>query len=303
VFVEYAKEAPEDVLIRVTVNNRGPDAADLHLLPTLWFRNDWASWIARPSPKPLLKEIEGPSGTKAVAAMHTVLGAYHLYCAGDAPLLFTENSTNHAALHFDYPDVGPYLKDGINNYVVHGRHEAVNPRLEGTKAAAHYQFKVAPGQSVTIRLRLIAQALTDEVTNDFPFGQAFENTFATRLKEADDFYKSVTPPSASPDAASVMRQALAGALWSKQYYYWDGDAWLDEHHAHPLHRLGRRRTRACAEMDLAASTKACARRRSGVSSVPRFNLSERASSVRAQRGRAVWTSTLVPTPLSFRYGF
>ena len=168
---------------------------------------------------------------------------YHLYCEGDAPLLFTENSTNHAKLHLDYPDVGPYLKDGINDYVVQGRREAVNPERQGTKAAAHYRLTIGPGQSATVRLRLTAQAPAGSRTpakgSAVPFGKDFDETLAARLREADEFYKSVTPPSVSPDAANVMRQALAGMLWSKQYYYWDGDAWLEEHRAHPLHHGSR----------------------------------------------------------------
>jgi hypothetical protein len=243
VFVEYAKEAPEDILIKITAYNRGAEEAELHMLPTLWFRNDWATWIANPSPKPLLKQIDGPAGTSTIAATHTVLGTYYLYCEGAAPLLFTENSTNHAALHLDYPDIGPYLKDGINNCVVHGRREAVNPEQQGTKASSHYQLKVGPAQSATLRLRLTTQAPAEPRDRSrgktFPFGQGFEDTFAARLREADEFYKSVSPLSISPDAANVMRQALAGMLWSKQYYYFDGDAWLKEHRAHPLHRGSR----------------------------------------------------------------
>ena len=243
VFVEYAKGAPEDIPIKVTIHNRGPEEAELHVLPTLWFRNDWASWIVNPSPKPLLKQIDGPAGTRVIAANHAVLGAYYLYCEGDAPLLFTENSTNHAKLHLDYPDVGPYLKDGINDYVVNGRQEAVNPERQGTKAAAHYRLKVASHQASTVRLRLTIQPPAASRQGNrgkaFPFGQAFDDTFGVRLREADEFYKSVTPPSVSPDAANVMRQALAGMLWSKQYYYWDGHTWLEEHRAHPLHRGSR----------------------------------------------------------------
>src|SRR5262252_7974338 len=112
VFVEYAKESPEDILIKITACNRGPEEAELHLLPTLWFRNDWASWITNSSPKPLLKQVDGPAGASAIAATHVVRGDYYLYCEGEAPLLFTENSTNHAKLHLDYPDIGPYVKDG-----------------------------------------------------------------------------------------------------------------------------------------------------------------------------------------------
>jgi hypothetical protein len=243
VFVEYAKASPEDLLIQITAHNRGPEEALLHVLPTLWFRNDWATWVARPAEKPMLNQIDGPAGTSTIAATHAVLGAYHLYCEGTAPLLFTENSTNHAKLRLDYPDVGPYLKDGINDYVVEGRREAVNPARQGTKASAHYQLTVGPGRSQTVRLRLTAQAAAGARPsangNAVPFGKDFGETLAARIRDADEFYKSVTPPSISPDTASVMRQALAGMLWSKQYYYWDGDAWLDEHFAHPLHH-GRR---------------------------------------------------------------
>jgi hypothetical protein len=235
VFVEYAKAGPEDILIKITVCNRGPAEAELQVLPTVWFRNDWASWLAHAAPKPMLKEIKGPVGAGTIAATHATLGTYHLSCEGDVPLLFTENETNHGRLHLNYPDAGPYLKDGINDYVIHGRKEAVNSEQHGTKAAAHYQLRVGPGQSATVRLRLTAQANAGAR----PFGQAFEDTLATRLREANDFYKSVTPSSVSADEANVMRQALAGMLWSKQYYAFDGDAWLEEHRAHPLHRGSR----------------------------------------------------------------
>jgi hypothetical protein len=240
VFVEYAKASPEDILIQITTCNRAAEEAELHVLPTLWFRNDWAPWIHRPGEKPLLKQIDGPSGASLVAATHAVLGTYHLCCDRDVPLLFTENSTNHAKLRLDYPDADPYLKDGINDYLVHGRQGAVNPERQGTKAAAHYRLKVAPGQSATVRLRLGPPESTERTRGDTrPFGQAFDDMFAVRLREADEFYQSVTPLSISADAANVMRQALAGMLWSKQYYYWDGDAWLEEHRAHPLHRGSR----------------------------------------------------------------
>jgi hypothetical protein len=243
VFVEYAKASAEDVLIRITAFNRGRDESELHVLPTLWFRNTWASWLARPTAKPLLKQVKGPADLSTIAVSHAELGAYWLSCEQRPLLLFTENSTNHAKLHLDYPDDGPYLKDGINDYVVHGRQEAVNPGREGTKAAAHYRLKVAPGASATVRLRLTAQAPAagrpQPAGSTAPFGAGFDEIFTTRQREADAFYTSVTPRSVSADAASVMRQAIAGMLWSKQYYYWDGDAWLDEHRAHPLHHGSR----------------------------------------------------------------
>jgi hypothetical protein len=187
-----------------------------------------------------LKAIEGPLGTSAVVATRADLGAYRLYCDSNVPLLFTENSTNHAALHLDYPDVGPYLKDGINNYVVHGRKDAVNPDDSGTKVSAHYRLTIDAGKATTVRVRLMARAEESRKseTPTSPF-ESFDEILATRLFEANDFYHAVTPAGVSHDAANVMRQAIAGMLWSKQYYYWDGDAWLDEHRAHPLHHGSR----------------------------------------------------------------
>ncbi len=239
VFVEYAKAAPEDLLVQITAWNRGPESAALHLLPTLWFRNDWAPWIARPAEKPALKQIEGPAGTRAIAAAHPVLGAYSLYCEGEVPLLFTENETNNARLFPDYPNASPYVKDAINNYVVQGDQAAVNPDRRGTKVAAHYRVTIAPGGSATVRLRLTGQAAGDKSgktkATASPFGTQFDKILAARRQEADEFYRAVTPPSVSPDAANVMRQALAGMLWSKQFYFLDADSWLEEHRAHPLH--------------------------------------------------------------------
>jgi hypothetical protein len=239
VFVEYAKGGPDDILVQITAINRGPDDAELHLLPTLWFRNDWASWITGPGEKPILKQIEGPAGTNAIVAQHSTLGTYYLYCEGEAPLLFAENETNNERLFPGYPNPTPYVKDGINDYVVQGHQTAVNPEHQGTKVSAHYRQMVGPGQSMTVRLRLTGQGPVDQDKNKkgvaAPFGPAFADTIAARLQEADEFYRSVTPPSVSPDAANVMRQALAGMLWSKQYYYFDGDRWLKEHNSNPLH--------------------------------------------------------------------
>ncbi len=233
VFVEYAKGDAEDILVRITAVNRGPDAAELHLLPTLWFRNDWSAWIAesnRSPSKPNLRQINAPEGAVAVAAAHPLLGEFVLYCQGDAPLLFTENETNHELLFPGHTNESPYVKDGINDCVVQGRQGAVNPDKQGTKAAAHYRAAVGAGQTIVIRLRLRSPDRQGE-----PFGNDFDRLFADRLREADEFYRSVTPPSVSEDAANVMRQALAGMLWSKQFFFFDGDNWLDEHHSNPLH--------------------------------------------------------------------
>jgi mannosylglycerate hydrolase MGH1-like protein len=234
VFVEYAKGGAEDILVRITAENRGPDAADLHLLPTLWFRNDWSQWIApsnRAPAKPHLERIAASAGTAAVSVAHALLGAFVLSCEGDVPLLFTENETNHERL-FHTTNESRYVKDGIHDYVVNGRQDAVNPDQHGTKVAAHYQATIGAGQSAVIRLRL-SSGLPDAKRQ--PFGKVFDVVFADRLREADEFYRSVTPSSVSADAATVLRQAIAGMLWSKQYFFFDGDNWLDEHHSNPLH--------------------------------------------------------------------
>ena len=234
VFVEYAKGDAEDILVRITAANRGPDAAELHLLPTLWFRNDWSAWIAesnRAPGKPDIRQIKAPAGTSSVSAAHPLLGDYTLACEGDVELLFTENETNHQLL-FGHKNESPFVKDGINDCVVQSRQEAVNPGKQGTKVAAHYRATVAAGQTWVIRLRLSSTS-PDQKGN--PFGKDFDKVFADRLREADEFYQSVTPPSVSKDEANVMRQALAGMLWSKQFFFFDGDNWLDEHHSNPLH--------------------------------------------------------------------
>jgi hypothetical protein len=235
VFVEYAKDGPEDILIRITASNRGPGAAELHLLPTLWFRNNWASWIAdsnRTSKKPTLKQTLATAGTSVVSATHPLLGEFILSCEGEVSLLFTENETNHERLFPGQKNESPYVKDGINNCVVQGNQGAVNPAKQGTKVAANYRVKIEAGQSKVIRLRL-CKSSPDQKRE--PFGKQFEEIFANRLREADEFYKSVTPASVSEDAAKVMRQAIAGMLWSKQFFFFDGDNWLDEHHSNPLH--------------------------------------------------------------------
>ena len=235
VFVEYAKAGPEDILMKITAVNRGPDAAEFHLLPTLWFRNDWSSWIAesnRSPEKPNLKQIKTTAGTSVVTVTHPLLGAFILSCEGDVPLLFTENETNYERLFPGQKNECLYVKDGINNFVVQGQQEAVNPEKQGTKVAAHYQVNVGTGQAAVIRLRLSGSSPEQKGE---PFGKTFDKVFDDRLKEADEFYQSVTPPTISKDAANVMRQAIAGMLWSKQFFFFDGDNWLDEHNSNPLH--------------------------------------------------------------------
>jgi hypothetical protein len=230
VFVEYAKEAPEDILIQITVSNRGPEAAELHVFPTLWFRNQW-SWQVG-SDRPTLQR-DG----RAVKAVHPRLGERYLYCEGDVPLLFTENETNTQRI-FGVPNRTPYVKDSINNYLVHGQTDAVNPQQKGTKAAAHYHVTVKPGDSEVIRLRLTDRAPATFVQGNgqsaTPFGGPFGDTLALRHKEADDFYQAVIPASLNADQANVMRQALAGMLWSKQFYLYDVDKWLEERGSDPF---------------------------------------------------------------------
>jgi hypothetical protein len=229
VFVEYAKADGEDTLIRITAYNRGPDPAELHALPTLWFRNTWRWWPELG--KPMLAVAEAPPGCRAIRASHPELGDYILHIEGEAPLLFTENETNNARL-FGGPNATPYVKDGINDYVVNGRVNAINPQREGTKVASHARAVVDAGKCVVFRLRLSAAKYA---AANAPFDSGFDAAFEARAAEADAFYASITPPNAKEDPARVMRQALAGMLWSKQYYYFDVDMWLQEHGADPLH--------------------------------------------------------------------
>jgi hypothetical protein len=233
VFVEYAKADAEDILIQISVANRGPEAATLHVLPTLWFRNTW-SWAGGGS-KPILQKLDRGNHS-IVRAHHTdpmfqeLLGDYYLYCEGRVPLLFTDNETNNARL-FAIPNASPYVKDGINNYLVRGQKDAINPLQQGTKAASHHQIAIGAGETQVIRLRLSRK--TPEDMGD-PFG-GFEPLLQTRQQEADAFYESITPPvvQADRDRTRVMRQALAGMLWTKQYFYYDVDKWLKEHNVNP----------------------------------------------------------------------
>jgi len=227
VFVEYAKQTPEDILIQISVCNRGPEPAAIHILPTLWFRNTWTWWPD--AAKPFLKEITSRNGYRSVAASHSQLGERYLYCEEDIPLLFTENETNNERI-FGTRNASPYVKDGINNYIVQGNQDAINPGNLGTKAAAHYSVTVDAGQTATVRLRLSDLALT--AMGD-PF-KSFAEIMDARRNEADEFYQAITPERISKDEARVMRQALAGMLWSKQYFGFDVDKWLVEHGEDPM---------------------------------------------------------------------
>jgi hypothetical protein len=237
VFVEYAKATPEDVLIRITVHNRGPEPADLHLLPTLWFRNDW-SWgddVARPE----LYQVAQDKVGGIVAARHRALGERFFYAQEADDLLFTENETNAGRL-FSTPSPSPYVKDAFHNYFVHGQQDAVNPDKTGTKVAAYYPLTLGPGESRTVHLRL-SDWQPGDLTKaiDEQCGQSFETVFQTRLQEADAFYADVIPASLDADAANVMRQALAGMLWSKQLFYYDVNRWVKEHGIQPRRKQQR----------------------------------------------------------------
>ncbi|MGC1305581.1 MAG: glucosidase [Phormidesmis sp.] len=239
--VEYAKVNPEDVLIQISITNRGPEAADLHLLPTLWFRNTW-SWDV-PSLKPNLRASLTNGKVSIVETSHPELGQSWFYCqtpqaqsapdassvgqwvdlGGDAAvagLLFTDNETNKERL-FDVKNDSPYVKDAFHRYVVEGDQLAVNPDQTGTKSAVHYQLSLAAGETQQIRLRLA----NDPGLSD-PLGSAFENVFSTRQQEADKFYHALSPFIQDADLKNVQRQAFAGMMWCKQYYLYDVSTWL-----------------------------------------------------------------------------
>jgi hypothetical protein len=229
VVVEYAKSSPEECFIQITVTNRGPDAATIDLLPTLWFRNTWSWWPG--AKKPGLTAANGARGASVVAAFHPEIGERWLYCDGAPPLLFTENETNTERL-FGTPNATPYVKDAFHACVVEGNAAAVNPAKSGTKAAAHYRVGVGAGQSTSIRL-----CLTDAPPASSAFA-AFEKTLEARRREADEFYREHTPESASEDTARVMRQAFGGLCWTKQYYFFDVNMWLREHGVNPFDSAG-----------------------------------------------------------------
>jgi hypothetical protein len=219
VFVEYAKASPDDVLIKIDSCNRGPKAATLHVLATLWFRNTWIWWPDQP--KPVVRVASEGDGLGAIAASHVELGERVLYCEGKPNLLFTEDETNSERV-FLTPNQASYVKDGINDHVVGGKQGAINPDRTGTKAAAHYRVDVGAGATSVIRLRL-KQPMSDAM-----FGSRFDEIVEQRRREADAFYQAITPAEVGEDAAKVMRQALTGMLWSKQFFFLDADKGLSQ---------------------------------------------------------------------------
>ncbi|HYY56661.1 MAG TPA: hypothetical protein VE842_04970 [Pyrinomonadaceae bacterium] len=237
VTVEYAKADVEDILIRVNIVNRGPEDAELHLLPTIWFRNTW-SWNgdgARPS----LRRAEMEGAGAAVELNHERYGKRLLYCEGEPELLFTENETNTGRL-YGAANGSRCAKDGINDYVVLGAKDAVNADERGTKAAAHYHLNVRAGEAVTLRLRLTDKDMGHAVEKSFA---DFDRIFNERQREADEFYSTVIPQDLSTDAQSVMRQSFAGLLWSKQFYHYVVKQWLEGDPNQPAPPDGRKKGR------------------------------------------------------------
>ena len=224
VFVEYAKAGTDDICILLRAVNRGPEAAELHLLPTLWFRNTW-SWQPG-SEKPGLRP--GPPGT--LRAVNSELGTYYLYYEAGAAPLFTENESNHQLL-WNNPNHSPYVKDAFHRFLIHGETVAVNPAQEGTKAALHYRFTVPAGEEVSLRLRLSQQDLPQ--SPEKMLGEEFSQCFELRRTEADEFYDSITPAGADADTRNILRQAFGGLLWNKQFYHYVVRDWINGDPAYP----------------------------------------------------------------------
>ncbi|HEY9502191.1 MAG TPA: hypothetical protein VIR01_11240 [Pyrinomonadaceae bacterium] len=224
VFVEYAKADVEDLVIKISAVNRGPESAQINLLPTVWFRNTWSWTNQNGKTRPSLSR-DG----SVIELSHPELGRRWLYCDGTPELLFTENETNTQRL-FNAPNASPFVKDGINDYLVHGKQQAVNPAQTGTKASANYAITIPPGETATIRLRLSDKS---PVKSPVVFGPEFDQVFADRIREANEFYETVIPTCLSNDARSVMRQSLGGLLWSKQFYHYVVEQWLEGDSAAP----------------------------------------------------------------------
>ena len=225
VLVEYAKGTPTDILIRISLTNRGAGQKEVHVLPTLWFRNEW-SWESG-SPKPsLAKGNSADPRATLIEATHDKLGTMALYCELPEELLFVENETNLERL-YGVPNLSRFPKDGINDYLIHGR-QTVNPEQKGTKAAAHYQFTLNAGETKVIKLRL-----TTELSLDPALGESFDAVFTREIQNADDFYNRIAAPGMSDELKSIQRQAFAGMLWSKQFYYYVVHDWLEGDPAFP----------------------------------------------------------------------
>ena len=221
VFVEYAKAAQNDILIRISAHNRGPDLAQIELLPVVWFRNQWE--LGYGYAKPVLCVSQEDS--RAITIDHARLGTYTLHCENPDQLLFSENETN-LEVAFGVANRSPYTKDSFHRYIVHGEQTAINPEPTGTKAAARYSYTIAPGSSVSIRLRLSSGSVEE------PFS-AFDELFSDRIRETDEYYQQLQQDAPSAEYRAIQRQALAGMLWSKQFYHFDINHWLKGDPAQP----------------------------------------------------------------------
>jgi hypothetical protein len=257
VFIEYAKASPEDILIRLTIVNRGPEAAPLTVLPTLWFRNSW-SWTHN-AQRPFLQQVyaESTSNNAAsslyVAAQHPLLGSYLLACEAADELLFTENETNLRRL-YGTANATPYVKDAFHAYIVQGDTAAVNPQRCGTKGAARYTRTLEPGATLVLRLRLtkvaevgtdnaVSQRITDTAIAIPDLFQNADEIFSERKQEASAYYAALAAPQLNEDERNVQRQALAGMLWSKQFYHYIVEQWLQGDEAQPAPPSSRKRGR------------------------------------------------------------
>ncbi len=215
---EYAKAGQDDVLVRITAHNRGPEAATLHLLPTIWYRNTWSWGLG--ARRQRLWAGEAGSGGRVIDVDSEYYGKLRLHAEGEPELLFTENETNFQRL-FGAPNESRWVKDGFHEAVVHGKSNAVNPDRRGSKAAARYVLDIPAGGNASVRLRL-----SNDLSLSDPFGPGFEEAFALRIAEADQFYAGFASPEVSEDSSRVQRQAAAGMLWSKQFYHYDVTRWL-----------------------------------------------------------------------------
>jgi hypothetical protein len=225
VFVEYAKAGIEDICIRITVANRGPEAAEIRLLPTLWYRNTWSWHNCRTRPS-----LAFDPGSGAIHAREHDIGTYWLYADQGGMPLFTENETNFQRL-FNSPNASPFVKDAFHRYVIHGEKDAVNPALRGTKAAIYYDLAIPAGGEITVNLRL--QRADTAIQRGQALGPEYQEIFAARKQEADEFYATVIPQTADADTQNIMRQAFAGMLWTKQYYHYVIRDWLNGDPAMP----------------------------------------------------------------------
>lgn len=241
VFVEYAKASPEDILIQIRIINRGTETRILHLLPTLWFRNTWDWEVNQEMPR--LTVNQATDSFSVIKAVHPTLGTQWLYCDGTPNLLFTNNETNYERL-FGASNASPYVKDGINDYLIHNRKDAINPSQAGTKFSAHYQLSIAPGATQTVHLRLKDSQVAAHDGNTIGlFGSEFETVFHDRASEADEFYQRICPSPMTEEMRSVQRQAFAGMLWSKQFYHYVVHDWLNGDPTEPTPPAARKRGR------------------------------------------------------------